>query len=42
MSEADRYGMPGLMDLLNGKLGPSQSSLALGMDLNSLGLDVLR
>ena len=42
MSESERFGIRGLQAVLDGELGPDRASLAHGMDLNLLGLDLNR
>ena len=39
MSELDRYGLPGLLEMIRNE-DPNVSSLAIGHDLTSLGLDL--
>lgn len=41
MSEVDRFGLPGFMSQLRGG-SQDQAGLMLGMDLNSLGIDLHR
>lgn len=42
MSELDRFGLKGLLAMLREGETSDQAHLALGMDLNSLGLDLHR
>lgn len=42
MSELDRWGLPGLVERLQGNEGQDHAAIALGMDLNTLGLDLNR
>lgn len=42
MYSLDKWGLKGLMDTLRGENGADQASLAYGMDLTTLGLDLSR
>lgn len=42
MTDAEKFGLPGLMDILRGNISTDQSAIALGMDLSNLGLDLNR
>lgn len=42
MTDAEKFGLPGLMDILRGNISADQSAIALGMDLSNLGLDINR